>query len=101
MSCKYSAFDILENLSVNHLLEEEELNDYNESIIEYMKQNVLTVHQCENLGKYFDVIPGEMRIAFWQTMAGFHDQFPIMRTNLHLTHSYICTSILEACQPHS
>jgi hypothetical protein len=95
-----TALDVLDNWEKNKKkimdLGQEKWNICSEKIIEYMQKEVLTEDQCKNLGKYFDAIPGELRIVFWQTCAERHQEHPVITTNIKATHPYTVKAILRA-----
>jgi hypothetical protein len=100
MERQVSALDVLDAWEANQQrvndLGQEKWNIISEKIIDFMSETVLTEEQCKNLGKYFWVIPAELRIAFWTTCAGKHIECPPMDANIKAMHIHVVDSIIDA-----
>jgi len=79
-------------------LGQEKWNIISEKVIDYMTANVLREEQAKNLGKYFDVIPAELRIVFWTTCAEKHLQHQPMDQNIRVIHPFVVKAILRASE---
>jgi hypothetical protein len=95
-----TALDVLDGWEQNRekveALGQEKWNIASEKVIDHMCDNVLTEDQARNLGRYFDVIPGELRIVFWTTCADKQQKSEPMGKNIRIMHPFIVNSILSA-----
>jgi hypothetical protein len=97
-----TAEDVLDRWDENQekieSLGQEKWNIISEKVIDHMTTNVLLEHQAANLGKYFDVIPAELRIVFWTTCAEKHLANDAMDKNIRIMHPFIVKQILKASE---
>ena len=94
-----SAVDVIDNWDdVKKRVVEMTQSDHNgliDRMVTWLKnpENLLTEKQAENVGKFVEVIPGELRVAFWQEVAKNH---ATTTTNLKTFHKYVAPHIIKA-----
>ncbi len=63
-----------------------------DKIIDWASKNEFSKTQAANFGKFFSVLPGEARQAFWQTLAGVTGK--TAHNNIRIIHEYIVEPLL-------
>lgn len=91
-----SAEDILNNFEKNRKrildLGQDKWNICIEKVVDFGKKTIFTKSQAENVGKFVEVLPGELRVSFWAQMAQVGTEQSA--ANIKVMHDYVMPHLL-------
>jgi energy-coupling factor transporter ATP-binding protein EcfA2 len=97
LEAQVTALDVLDNWDTVKdrivAMSQSDWNALSDRVVTALETITLTEDQAVNIGKFMRVLPGELRVAFWQETAKRHQN---TTTNLKLMHNHINTAIVEA-----